>query len=98
MLRRGVPRDEEDQYLLMLGTSYYHLRRFDPAVASLKRVVSWKGTKLKPDAYFVMGQIYKQLGDSKKAGSMFEAVVRESPWSDLAVKAMKQIVSLKQKK
>jgi TolA-binding protein len=98
MLRGGVPKNEEDEYLLMLGTSYYHLKRFHQAAASLKKVVNLKGTKLKPDAYYVLGQIYTQLGLSKQARSMFEAVVRESPWSDLAVKAMQQIVSITQEK
>ncbi len=97
MLRRGVPKNLEDQYQLILGTSYYHLSRFDLAAAALNRVVNLKGTKLKPDAYFVLGQIYKQLGVSRTARKMFEAVVRESPGSDWAAKARQQLSSMEPK-
>jgi tetratricopeptide (TPR) repeat protein len=98
ILRRGVSKNEEDQYLLMLGTSYYHLKRFDRAAASLKRVITQDGSRLKPDANFVLGQIYKQLGVSQQARRFFEAVISESPGSALATQAREQLQTIAPKK
>jgi TolA-binding protein len=91
LLRRGVSKDTEDQYHYMLGASHYNLRQFDLAAASLRRVVNWKGSKMKADAYFVLGQVYKQFGASRQARSMFEAVLKESPRNDLAAAARQEL-------
>ncbi|MDP2885498.1 MAG: tetratricopeptide repeat protein [Ignavibacteria bacterium] len=98
LLRRGVSKDAEDQYHYMVGASHYHLRQFDLAAASLKRVVNWKGSKLKADAYFVLGQVYRQFGASRQAKSMFEAVLKESPRNDLAAAARQELKELASKK
>jgi len=98
LLRGGVPKDAEDRYLYMLGASHYHLRQFDLAASSLKRVVDWKGSKMKADAFFVLGQVYKQFGASRQARSMFEAVLKESPGNDLAAAARQELKELASKK
>ena len=98
LLRRGVSKDVEDQYHYMLGASHYNLRQFDLAAASLRRVVNWKGSKMKADAYFVLGQVYKQFGASRQARSMFEAVLKESPRNDLAAAARQELKELAPKK
>lgn len=98
LLRRGVSKDVEDQYHYMLGASHYNLRQFDLAAASLRRVVNWKGSKMKADAYFVLGQVYKQFGASRQARSMFEAALKESPRNDLAAAARQELKELASKK
>jgi TolA-binding protein len=98
LLRRGVSKDAEDQYHYMLGVSHYNLRQFDLAAASLRRVVNWKGSKMKADAYFVLGQVYRQFGASRQAKSMFEAVLKESPRNDLAAAALQELKELASKK
>ena len=98
LLRRGVSKDVEDQYHYMLGASHYNLRQFDLAAASLRRVVNWKGSKMKADAYFVLGQVYKQFGASRQARSMFEAVLKESPRNDLAAAARQELKEVASKK
>jgi len=98
LLRRGVPSDAEDQYHFMLGASHYNLKQFDLAAASLRRVVNWNGSKMKADAYFVLGQVYKQFGASRQARSMFDAVLKESPRNDLAAAARQELKELASKK
>jgi TolA-binding protein len=98
LLRSGVPKDVEDQYHYMLGMSHFKMRQFDLAAASLKTVANWKGSKLRADAYFVLGQTYKQLGASRQAKSMFEAALRQSPKADLAEAARNELKGLAAKK
>jgi TolA-binding protein len=98
LLRRGVSKDVEDQYHYMLGASHYNLRQFDLASASLRRVVNWKGSKMKAEAYFVLGQVYKQFGASRQARGMFESVLKESPRNDLAAAARQELKELASRK
>ncbi len=98
LLQRGVPKAEEDQYHYLIGMCHFKLRQFDLAAASLKTVANWKGSKLRPDAFFVLGQIYKQLGASRQAKSMFEAVLKESPKAELAETTRKELKDLAAKK
>jgi TolA-binding protein len=98
LLQSGVPKDVEDQYHYMIGMSNFKLRQFDQAAASLKTVANWKGSKLRAEAYFVLGQTYKQLGASRQAKSMFQSVLKESPKADLARAARNELKGLAAKK
>jgi TolA-binding protein len=98
LLQSGVPKEVEDQYHYMIGMSQFKLKRFDLAAASLTVVAKWKGSKLRADAYFVLGQTYKQLGASRQAKSMFEAALKESPKADLAEAARNELKELAAKK
>ncbi len=98
LLQSGVPKDVEDQYHYMIGMSRFKLRQFDLASASLKIVTGWTGSKLRADAYYVLGQIYRELGAGRQAKSMFEAVLKFSPKADLAEAARKELKALAAKK
>lgn len=98
VLRSGVPKDVEDQCRYMIGMSHFKLRQFDLAAASLTIVANRKGSKLRGDAYFVLGQTYKQLGASRQAKTMFEAVLRESSKADLTEAARKELRDLEARK
>ena len=94
LLWRGVSKDVEDRYQYMLGASHYNLRQFGLAAAPLRRVVNWKGSEMKADASFVLGQVYRQFGASRQARSMFEAVLKESPSIDRAAAARQELKEL----
>jgi TolA-binding protein len=98
LLQSGVPADVEDQYNYKLGVCYFNLRQFDLASVALRRIVSRKNSTMKGDAYFILGQTYKQLGVSRQAKTMFEAVLRESPGSGLEAAARAQLQELAAKK
>jgi TolA-binding protein len=98
LLQGGVPKEVEDQYHYMLGMSHFKMRQFDQAAASLKTVANWKGSKLRADAYFALGETYKQLGAGRLAKSMFEAALKQSPKADLAQAARKELKELAAKK
>ena len=98
LLQSGVPKNVEDQYHFMIGMSHFKLRQFDQAAASLKIVANWRGSKLRADAYFVLGQTYKQLGARRQAKSMFEAALKQSPKADLAEATRKELKGLATKK
>lgn len=98
LLEAGVTKDVEDQCRYMIGLSYFNLRRFDLASASLKIVADRKGSKLRADAYFVLGQTYRQVGASRQAKTMFESVLRESPKPGLAEAARNELKGLAAKK
>lgn len=98
LLQVGVPADIEDQYNYKMGVCYFNMRQFDLASIALKRIVSRKNSKMRGDAYFILGQTYKQLGVSRQAKTMFEAVLRESPGSDLAAATRAQLKELAAKK
>ena len=86
------------QYHYTEGLNQFELKQFDMAIASLKIVANSKGSKLRPDACFVLGQIYKQIGASAEARTMFEAVVKESSKADLTEAARKELKGLAAKK
>jgi TolA-binding protein len=98
LLQSGVPKDVEDKCHYMLGMSYFKLRQFDLAAASMKTVTNLKGSGLRADAYYVLGQTYKQLGANRQAKSMFEAVLRVSPKPALADSARNELKALAAKK
>ena len=98
LLRTKVPKDVEDQCRYMIGMSHSKLRQFDLAAASLKTVANRKGSKLSGDAYFALGQIYKQLGAPSQAKTMFEAVLRESSKTDLTEAARNELRDLAARK
>ena len=98
LLRSKVPKDVEDQCRYMIGMSHSKLRQFDLAAASLKTVANRKGSKLRGDAYFALGQIYKQLGAPSQAKTMFEAALRESSRPDLAEAARNELRDLAARK
>lgn len=98
LLQPGITKDLEEKYRFMLGVSYFNLKQFDLAAASLKTITDRKGSSMRPDAFFVLGQTYKQLGARRQAISMFEAVLRESPKAALAASAREELKELASKK
>lgn len=98
LLHGGVPKDVEDQYHYMIGMSHFKLKEFDLALSSLRLVASWRGSTLRADAYFALGQIYKQLGVTYQAKAMFEAALRGSTKAELAKAARKELNKLAVKK
>jgi len=98
LLQSGVPKDVEDQYHYMIGMSYFKLRHFDQAATSLKIVANWNGSRLRADAFFVLGQIYKEFGASRHAKSMFEAALKQSPKADLDQAARNELKELAARK
>ena len=94
----GLSPDVEDQYNVLLGQCYFKLRQYDLASVALKKVVSRKNSKRKGDALLILGQSYQQLGFSKQAKSMFEAVLKESPGSELETAARTHLKELASKK
>jgi TolA-binding protein len=98
LIQKGVPKDLEDQYHYMLGVSYLNLKQFDRAAISLKVITNRKGSKLRAEAYFILGRTYKQLGAGAMAKSMFESVLRESPKEPLASSAREELKALALKK
>ena len=98
LLKPGIPKDLEDQYHYYLGMSYLNLRQFDSASTSLKNITGRKGSRLRAEAFFGLGQTYKQLGAGRQAKAMFEAVLKESPKSELRVTAEDELKGLAAKK
>lgn len=98
ILRRGVQKDVVDQYYFLIGASYYHLKQFDGAVTSLKRIINLERSTKKADAYLLLGQSYKQIGMREQARIMFEGVIKESPESDVARAARRELENLAAKK
>jgi TolA-binding protein len=98
LIRPGISKDLEDRYHYMLGVSYLHLRQFDRAASSLKVITDRKRSTLRADAYFILGQTYKQLGAKALAKRMFESVLRESPKEALAASAREELKGLALKK
>jgi len=58
LLRRGVQEDVQDNCHFWIGASRFNLKQFDLALVSLKRVIDWKGSNKKPDAYYLAGRTY----------------------------------------
>ena len=98
LLQPGIPKDLEDQYRYYLGMSYLNLRQFDSASASLKAITGRKGSRLRAEAFFGLGQTYKLLGAGKQARSMFEAVLKESPKTEVKTAAEEELRKLGPKK
>lgn len=97
LLQPGITKDLEEKYHFMLGVSYFNLKQFDLAAASLKTITDRKGSRMRPDAFFVLGQTYKQLGARRQAIAMFEVVLRESPKAALAASAREELKGLASK-
>jgi TolA-binding protein len=98
LLKPGIPKDLEDQYNYMLGVSYFNLKQYDRVAASLKSITGRKGSKLRAEAFFILGQTYRRLGARQQAKSMFEAVLRESPKAALTASTQDELKGLTVKK
>jgi TolA-binding protein len=94
LLRRGIEKDLEDNCHFWIGVSHFNLREFDLALTSLRRVIDWIGSNKKADAYLMLGQTYERLGDGQQAKSMYEALLKEFPRSELAPAARRKLKAL----
>lgn len=95
VLRRGVQEDLQDDCYFWIGAGRFSLNQFDLALVSLKRVVEWRGSNKKADAYYLLGRTYEQLGNARQARSMFEALLNEFPRSEVAPSARQKLRNLK---
>jgi TolA-binding protein len=95
LLRRGVRADLQDNCHFWIGSCRFSLGQFDLALAPLDRVVKWRGSNKRADAYYMLGRTYEQLGNVAQARSMFEALLKEYPHTALASSARRKLGSLK---
>jgi len=95
LLRRGVQEELQDNCHFWIGASHFSLKQFELALESLKRVVEWKGSNKREDAYYMLGRTYEQLGKGPRARTMFETLLNEFPGSALAPSARQRLKALK---
>jgi TolA-binding protein len=95
VLRRGVQEDLQDNCYFWIGVSRFGLKQFNLALVALKRVVDWRGSNKKADAYYLLGRTYEQLGKMGEARSMFETLLKEFPRSGVAPSARQKLRNLK---
>jgi TolA-binding protein len=94
LLHSGVQEDLQDNCYFWIGSCRFSLGQLDLAIAPLQRVVKWRGSNKRADAYYMLGRTYEQLGNAAQAKSMFEALLKEYPRNALASSARRKLESL----
>jgi TolA-binding protein len=83
MLANRSGKGSEDILQFYLGASLYKMRRADAALASLKRVLEYPRSAMRPETLYIMGRIYVQMQMMARAHEVFMQGLKESPTSDI---------------
>ena len=82
-----MSKDLEDNCVYWIGEANFQKRRYNEAIASFEKVMTYASSEKKGHAQYMMAQCYERLGDKEKAKAGYEKVVKEYPMSDIVRKA-----------
>ncbi|HXX93954.1 MAG TPA: tetratricopeptide repeat protein [Planctomycetota bacterium] len=71
----GVPY----HFLLLLGRTLYHEKRFSESVETLQRALQAKAERGRSEARFVLGQAHYRMGEAQKAIPCYRESIEENP-------------------
>ncbi len=78
-----------------IGDIYYRTERYEEAVAAFDQVLSnYLDSQRAPDAHYMKGMALLKLGETAKARSEFNTLIKRFPNNELAAKARSQLKTL----
>lgn len=95
LLDQGIEDELADNCQHWIGESYYALGDYDKAITAFNKVVGITSASKRPDALYMLGRTYEDVGDIAKARFNLQKLVKEYPKHKLATVARQKLQSSK---
>ncbi|MGB2867892.1 MAG: tetratricopeptide repeat protein [Bacteroidota bacterium] len=95
LLDQGIEEELADNCQHWIGESYYALGDYEKAINAFNKVVGITSASKRPDALYMLGRTYEDVGDISKARFNFQKLFKEYPKHKLAAVARQKLQSSK---